>query len=276
MIADERPIWAQLVQATATVAVLVFAAILLVHLFATPELGVVDLLGHALVIGSTYVLGFAVAYGVMLCLWARTHARRPAHAAALALTTAAGLLIGLGILTAARELLPLASGGHTENDWVARLMPVGAVLTLLYLLSERMRGLRARLAELSEYTDRHPSVQNRGIELRGSNGLVIVNAPDIAMVAAQENYCDVLLVSGKRILVRRTLAAMLRQLGECDFAQSHRSFLVNLSLIERVVPDGRAFRVHLSGVDESVPASRRHVEDLAEAWRRFRESPRPS
>lgn len=261
--------WSNPARSVAMVGLLALAAVLLVHLFATPELPTSALLGHALVIAFAYTAGFALAYLPVVKLWHRRRPRRAAPHWLLAATVATGFLIGLALLFLAVRLgLGGPDGGHRDSFWLLRLTPVGAALTALFLFAERGRQLRAELERIGR---RGPVVDTAPgsppIELEAGRRRLLARVDEIHFAAAQENYCEVVLADGQRLLIRSTLTELLGRMPQPPFARTHRSFLVNLRAVREIEPVGRAYQARLRGSNAQIPVSRGEIEAVMEIWR---------
>lgn len=102
------------------------------------------------------------------------------------------------------------------------------------------------------------------IFLRGAaTGGFFTQLEDIALVRSSENYSEVVLVSGDRTIVRRTMQAWEAVLPLDPFVRVHRTAIVNLRCVERVEhPAGETRKLRLRGFAKPVPVSRRSWADL--------------
>jgi two-component system LytT family response regulator len=73
------------------------------------------------------------------------------------------------------------------------------------------------------------------VALSSNDGLVFVQTAEIMYCKAESNYTHVVLQSGKKILVAKTLKEIDDTLSGKDFFRIHASFLVNLNHISRFV-----------------------------------------
>ena len=100
------------------------------------------------------------------------------------------------------------------------------------------------------------------VGIQDGKRLIRVPIVDIVAVKAAGNYVEFLLVDGRRPLARKSLRQALDQLGEHSFAQTHRSWLVNVDHVREIRSVGAGdFRVELDGGAEA-PLSRRFPEAL--------------
>lgn len=252
------------------VGALVLAAILLVHLFATPDLDMGQMLAHALTIALGYTLGFALAYIAGAQLWLRFGRPGAPPAWYLALIVTGGFAVGLALLLGLDATgLSGPDGSHRDPSWLLRLMPVGVALILLFLLAERSRQLRQELTALGS-TVAAPASEGEAIELHDGRRMVLARRDEILGATAQENYCEVTLADGQNLLIRSTLADLLARLPQPPFARTHRSHLVNLAAVRAIEPAGRSFVAMLADGKTRLPVSRSEIEAVAAAWRGMR------
>jgi DNA-binding LytR/AlgR family response regulator len=87
-----------------------------------------------------------------------------------------------------------------------------------------------------------------------------IDVANIAFLEAQDNYVQVNYFEQgmfKRRLLRTTMRKMEDSLKEYDFLfRCHRTYLVNFDLVERVSGNAQGYRLHLSGIEETIPVSR--------------------
>jgi two-component system LytT family response regulator len=95
------------------------------------------------------------------------------------------------------------------------------------------------------------------VYLRNGNRGQFARVADIALIEAQDNYCDVTLVSGESLLLRKSLTAWETVLPSPFFARVHRTCIVNLRHVVRHVRHGDGALLTLRGAAEPVVASRR-------------------
>jgi two-component system LytT family response regulator len=99
--------------------------------------------------------------------------------------------------------------------------------------------------------------------VRTDTGDRFVRLKQISTIFSNENYSDVILLSGERLLTRRTLKAWEDLLPATQFKRAHRQALVNIACIESHRRDTReTAELRLTGVKDPVPVSRNHLPDL--------------
>ncbi len=86
-----------------------------------------------------------------------------------------------------------------------------------------------------------------------------IRIPDVVAIASQDNYTELSLVSGERLLVRQTLAAWEQRLPATHFLRVHRQTIVNLSFLRGYShEDEEVSQLDVEHLREPVRA-RRHV-----------------
>ena len=90
-----------------------------------------------------------------------------------------------------------------------------------------------------------------------------VRLADLRSISSAENYTAVVLGTGEKFFVRRTMKSWEELLPPADFGRVHRHVIVALAHIERIVRLNRAtFEVFLRGQREPFPVSYRLVPEL--------------
>ncbi|MCF3649236.1 LytR/AlgR family response regulator transcription factor [Synoicihabitans lomoniglobus] len=90
-----------------------------------------------------------------------------------------------------------------------------------------------------------------------------VRLADISSISASQNYTEVILASGEKLFVRRTMKSWEEQLPDHAFGRVHRTVIVALAQIDRIVRQSRvSFEIYLRGQADPLPVSYRLVNDL--------------
>lgn len=88
---------------------------------------------------------------------------------------------------------------------------------------------------------------------------------EITVITANDNYCEVQLVDGARVFLRKTLRAWEDALPASQFMRVHRTQIVNLSRVTGYERDGDEHtRLFLAGAASPVQASRERWPQLRE------------
>lgn len=97
---------------------------------------------------------------------------------------------------------------------------------------------------------------------------------DISLIAAQDNYSEVHLVSGAKVFLRKSLKAWEETLPASHFMRVHRTQIVNLARVTRYERDGDEHtRLFVDGLAEPVAASRERWGELRERLGALRRTP---
>lgn len=144
----------------------------------------------------------------------------------------------------AAALRRLSAAGPAAED-AADELPTGPALRFddtVYLRA----GLRARFAPVAE----------------------------ISVIAAQDNYSEVRLSDGTKMLLRKSLKVWEDTLPTTHFMRVHRTQIVNLARITRYERDSDEHTLlHVQGATEPIPASRDRWKDLRDRLSAIRPTP---
>lgn len=175
------------------------------------------------------------------------------------------------------ELLPLVVETArvifvtAHDEYALRAFETNALDYLLKPVSpERLAGCLAKLARarISAPFPPAPEKDGRGplIRLLTDGGMQLVAVDDIVAIFAEQNYTQVLLRSGQRRLVRRTLKDWENRLPQGRFIRASREALVALLHIVRFERKGdRAAQIMLAGQNEPINASNRRASSVRAA-----------
>ncbi len=165
------------------------------------------------------------------------------------------------------DLVPLVAKGAriiflTDSDRHAlRAFELNALDYIIKPISSaRLAAAMDRAHEGRRAPQTLPRLQRTDqVFLRGATGGgMFVALHTIALVRSSENYSEVVLSSGNYTIVRRTMQAWETILPEETFVRVHRTAIINLECVERIVrePD-KITQLALRGVSKTVPVSRR-------------------
>ncbi len=101
-----------------------------------------------------------------------------------------------------------------------------------------------------------PQPARRRLLVRDSGQINIVDVDDIDHIEAAGNYL-MLHLGSRRHMIRETMKGILARLDTEQFVRIHRSYIVNVERIDRLIPEDHGdFTVELS-TGNSIPLSRR-------------------
>lgn len=177
----------------------------------------------------------------------------------------------------ANELLPIVRRGAriivatTPEEEIARALEAAGVDVLpAPYQPTRLAQIIARLGEptgsTAPFAGTGPLIPAKlGAEQR------FLRPDGILLVAADENYTKVSLVSGERLMIRRTMNEWAKLLPPTQFIRIHRGLFLNLQHVARVERLGPALKLHFGDVAASpITLTRRRWPALRgklEAWR---------
>ena len=110
---------------------------------------------------------------------------------------------------------------------------------------DNIRSQRERLGKLSVPTQ---------------DGLLFIDIPEIIFCKADDNYTEIILMGGKKIVVSKTLKDVEEMLEGYSFFRIHQSYLINLKFIQRYVKGDGGYVVMNDGTKLDV--SRRKKEEF--------------
>ena len=101
------------------------------------------------------------------------------------------------------------------------------------------------------------------VYVRTDHGARFLPLAEISAIQSCENYSELDLVSGEKLLVRHTLKSWEDSLPTPPFVRAHRQALVNLTCLVRIEEDdGDGALLHLTGLRAPLRASRREWAEL--------------
>lgn len=171
--------------------------------------------------------------------------------------------VGLGNLLFANVLWDVPLNGRTFWIWQGLTFSVGIFPTFFGAFLNQMKLSQKYAAEAAQLhlPAVHPTLA-ASVTLAGDNQneSLTLQADQVAYIVAQDNYVQVFYFE-QGGLKNRMLRATLRKMEETlanwpQFLRCHRTYLVNFDKIEKVSGNAQGYRLHLSGLEESIPVSR--------------------
>jgi len=105
------------------------------------------------------------------------------------------------------------------------------------------------------------------VALSTNDGMIFVETKDIMYCQAESNYTSVILNSGKKVMVAKTLKDIDETLSGNDFHRVHNSFLVNINHISRFIRGAGGYIVMNDNTQITISRSRR--EEFFELFSKF-------
>ncbi len=150
-------------------------------------------------------------------------------------------------------------------DYLVKPFRVERAMQTLERIRERLRGV-AETAEPLPAVERSPEavspVPGR-MMLKHREGVSFIDIPDIAMVMRENRSTVILMKDGARYVVGDGMAELDERLPDAIFFRTHKSYIVNLNLIESIAPYGRwTFIVKLKGLKDDALITHERFEEL--------------
>jgi len=158
-------------------------------------------------------------------------------------------------------------------DYLVKPFRVERAMETFRRIRERLRGpvtgeaATPQPMELPEHSggaSEAPAMPVQGrMMLRHREGVSFVDVPDIAMVMRENRATVLLMRDGTRYVVPDGMAELDERLPDEIFFRTHKSYIVNLNLIESVQPYGRwTYIVKLKGLREDALITHERFEAL--------------
>ena len=156
-------------------------------------------------------------------------------------------------------------------DYLVKPFRVERALQTLARIRDRLRGGAAEAMEVPTMTNRQPAAEpaHPGVPvpdrmmLKHRDGISFIDVPDIAMVMRENRATVLLMKDGARYVVGDGMAELDERLPDDLFFRTHKSYIVNLNLIESIQPYGRwTYIVKLKGLKDDALITHERFEEL--------------
>ncbi len=193
--------------------------------------------------------------------------------------------VGLGNLLLANFLWEVPLNARTFWTWQGFTFAVGIFPTIVGAFFTQMKLSKKYAAEAALLLP--PSLPAAALAEAGNsineadktvtfigenqNETLTLDASQIAYIVAQDNYVQVYFFENE-VLKNRMLRATLRRKEDLlatwpQFFRCHRTYLVNFDKVEKVSGNAQGYRLHLRGVEETIPVSRNLNEQVRKRLR---------
>lgn len=105
-----------------------------------------------------------------------------------------------------------------------------------------------------------PNIDEETIYINSRNQIQIIKLSDVIYIQADGNYSRFKLKQGKDILVCQQLKVMEKYLIGFDFIRCHRSYLIRLSMVKKIVKHKLNYTILID--KEVIPISRRKAQEF--------------
>jgi two-component system LytT family response regulator len=104
---------------------------------------------------------------------------------------------------------------------------------------ERLANALQRIVRQPPPVSANPLSEDDKIFLRSDTKIRVAFVREISGIEAQENYSKVHLMDGSSVLIRRSMSEWERILPSPPFIRVHRSIIINVQAVKKVVMNGR-------------------------------------
>jgi len=156
---------------------------------------------------------------------------------------------------------------HHAMDYVLKPFEEDRIRKAVERIQTRLgqrEELEERFAQIEAF--RREDIQVKRISVWVNDRIILIPLEKIAYFVAEEG--TVFLVEGnQRYELHATMAQLEARFLTDGFFRSHRSFLVNLSMVEEMIPwFNNTYVLKLTGQEEEIPVSRSRVKALKEHY----------
>jgi LytTr DNA-binding domain len=92
-----------------------------------------------------------------------------------------------------------------------------------------------------------------------------INKNDLLYITSSDNYSTIHFVKDaiyQKELIRSSLTKLESQIDDVNVVRTHRSFIANLQMVERVSGNAQGYLLHLKTVEIKIPVARKYVHIL--------------
>ena len=157
------------------------------------------------------------------------------------------------------------------------IFPVILVVLLAYIyelqknqaVAEQINSQSIRLQHVTE-PEVAALILPKNLELFAENGKDGLSIPpkDLLYIQSADNYVEIIYQKAtevKKEILRNTLRRLEQQIETTDIRRCHRSYIINLSQVERVSGNAQGYKLHLKEERGVVPVSRSKSKDILAA-----------
>ena len=126
-------------------------------------------------------------------------------------------------------------------DYLVKPFRVERAMQTLERIRQRLRGGAAEPMDVPDVERREAPVEpvQGRMMLKHRDGISFIDIPQIAMVMRENRATILLMQDGTRYVVSDGMAELDERLPDELFFRTHKSYIVNLNLIESIAPYGR-------------------------------------
>lgn len=160
--------------------------------------------------------------------------------------------IELGTLLTEKEIRFIYITAHSDLEMIKKMASTKATAFVSKPIRKEDLLLNVTFA-LNSILEKDKEV----ITVRSGYDFVPFKKKNFLYLKTDGNYLELYLVNNDKILVRTSIERFLEDIGDSDFIQIHRSYVINLSKVKLLKSDSVTL---ISG--ENLPVSRTHLSSL--------------
>lgn len=134
-------------------------------------------------------------------------------------------------------------------------------------VAEQINSQSSRMQQLPKEEE---LVKRDILNLLAENGKdkLSIDPKNLLYMQSADNYVEIIYLKAaevKKEMLRNTLQRLEKQIERIDIRRCHRSYIINLSQVERVSGNAQGYKLHLKGEYGVVPVSRSKSKDILAA-----------
>jgi len=99
---------------------------------------------------------------------------------------------------------------------------------------ERFKSATEKAKEYFNYQNKGKNESQQHFFIRADYSLIKIEIPEITLIEGLDDYLKIHLQTGKTVVARMTMKAILEKLPASDFIRIHRSFIIPIKKIEKI------------------------------------------
>ena len=141
-----------------------------------------------------------------------------------------------------------------------------------WLLKQQLKEAQELANVIEENSPENNSFDEIVLKSNIVNDAVATNSKDLLFIEAEKNYVTIVVNKDGKIhktLLRLSLVKAQEQITSDAIIRSHRSFLVNINAVSKVIGNSQGLKLVLSDELTPVPVSRSHKEEVVKKINMF-------
>ncbi|MDJ1505477.1 LytTR family DNA-binding domain-containing protein [Xanthocytophaga agilis] len=179
-------------------------------------------------------------------------------------------------------LLSVTIGNYLYNMWILdtatfrfhnflvtaiTTFSIGIFPTTGFVLANYIVRLRHYSKPVEIHSPVYPEFSVVELIAENEKDRLIVKSSQLLYIESADNYCTVCIQTEGRItkeLIRSSLTRLESQVSVSDIIRCHRSYIVNLEQVTRISGNAQGYKLHLLGLEETIPVARKYAKQVLE------------